>query len=86
MSVSGFYSFDDGTVSQITSSSFFDYSSTDKHKTVLSRSSVGSGANPGVSASAAIWSNTAAINSILVGTGSRDWAAGSTFNLYGVAK
>jgi hypothetical protein len=57
-----------------------DYSSTDKHKTVLSRS----GHTGEVDMNAARWANTAAINSLTI-TSSLVLAAGSTFYLYGVA-
>jgi hypothetical protein len=61
---------------------FMDYSATDKHKTLLSRW----GHEIGLTASqlwllAGRWPNTAAINQI---TCRGNYAAGSTFNLYGV--
>jgi hypothetical protein len=56
-----------------------DYSATDKHKTVLSRSN-----HTGeVDMNAARWTNTAAIISLTI-TSSLVLAAGSTFYLYGV--
>lgn len=62
-----------------------DYSTTDKHKTFLARSS---NSSISVDAFADRWASTAAINTILIkanGTGSGNWAIGSTFALYGVA-
>jgi hypothetical protein len=59
---------------------FFDYSSTDKHKTYLIRSDRAADATI---AYAARWAQTAAINSIRVSTGSGNFSVGSTFNLYG---
>jgi len=58
-----------------------DYSATDKHKTVISRSNVSSSA---AEAFANRWANTAAITSVQVNTSTSTWAAGSTFSLYGV--
>lgn len=60
----------------------FDYSSTDKFKSVLSRSGNG---NNGVEFLAATWQNNLTINSVTIHTisGGSEFAAGSTFNLYG---
>jgi hypothetical protein len=58
----------------------FDYSATDKHKTILGR---GSTASSGVHMTASRWANTNAINSIRVFPNGETFAAGSTFNLYG---
>jgi len=60
-----------------------DYSATDKHKTVLSRTNT---ANTDVRAYASRWGNTAAITSIKLDHDGSDYQVGSTFNLYGVAK
>ena len=61
-----------------------DYSATDKHKTVLNRTVEVGGA---VYAWANRWASTAAINTIrIVGQdGTRSFASGSTFSLYGIA-
>jgi hypothetical protein len=59
---------------------FFDYSSTDKHKTYLIRSDRAADATI---AYAARWAQTAAINSIRVSTGSGNFSTGGTFSLYG---
>jgi hypothetical protein len=62
---------------------FMDYSATDKHKTTLSR-----GNQIGYpEARVARWANTAAITSIVLALPyvSAQIAAGSTFNLYGIA-
>ena len=65
------------TITQI-----MDYSATDKHKTYLSRSSR---ADAGVEAGAGRWANTNAITSVAVFLGgSLNFAAGTTFSLYGV--
>jgi hypothetical protein len=58
-----------------------DYSATDKHKTVLSRSSRG---NFGVTATASRWADTAAISQMVLGLNASTWKIGSTFSLYGV--
>lgn len=60
-----------------------DYSTTDKHKTVLSRANL---AGVGVAGAAGRWANTAAITSITVQhSGSGQLGATSTFALYGVS-
>jgi hypothetical protein len=60
-----------------------DYSATDKHKTLLSRSSAPSNQ---VAAIASRWANTAAITSlqVLALDSTNNFASGSTFSLYGV--
>jgi hypothetical protein len=63
---------------------FMDYSATDKHKTLLSRSGVGDVAT---AARAGRWASTSAITSFTyyAGTlGANNFLAGSTFSLYGV--
>jgi hypothetical protein len=66
---------------------FMDYSATDKHKTVLVRSSLGT-RSPNTTqlaqATTGRWANTAAITSIRI-IGGTAFKAGSTFNLYGIA-
>jgi hypothetical protein len=59
-----------------------DYSSTDKHKTVLVRRSFPADS---VASTAARWANTAAITSITLTCVSSSLAAGSTFSLFGIA-
>jgi hypothetical protein len=59
-----------------------DYSATDKHKSTLSRTN-----DPNVAATVATAgriATTSAINSIALSPNSGNFAAGSTFNLYGV--
>jgi hypothetical protein len=57
-----------------------DYSATDKHKTVLLRSS-----SPNIVMGAAgRWGSTSAITSIVISPSGTSWATGSTFSLYGV--
>lgn len=63
-------------------SHFMDYSATDKHKTILSRTNK---ASAGVAAGAHRWANTSAITTILITqTGFGNFASGSTFYLYGI--
>jgi hypothetical protein len=62
-----------------------DYSATDKHKTILCTNSGLSGLSPMVARSAFRWANTAAITTLVAFAVSGDIAAGSTFNLYGIA-
>jgi hypothetical protein len=59
----------------------FDYSATDKHKTMLFR---GNNTNSGVSAQAQRWANTAAITSLAFSPAAGTFNSASTFNLYGV--
>jgi hypothetical protein len=61
----------------------FDYSSTDKHKTTLSRANAGAAVNM----NSGRWPNNAAITSLVlsIGFGSANFVAGSTFALYGIS-
>lgn len=63
-----------------------DYSATDKHKTALVRNTKIDTVNGfgTTDATAYRWSNTSAINSLLIKTDSGSIAAGSTLALYGV--
>jgi hypothetical protein len=61
-------------------SQVMDYSATDKHKTVLTRSSI----STNVTGIAARWANTAAITSITVFSPGSTIASGATISLYGV--
>jgi hypothetical protein len=62
---------------------FMDYSATDKHKTVLSRSNNSNGA---VFAWASRWANNSAITSMILDTTSANsFTSGSNFALYGIA-
>lgn len=58
---------------------FMDYSATDKHKTILSRTNIASGY---VVMGANRWANTAAINSIKINLST--FATGTTFYLFGI--
>lgn len=58
-----------------------DYSATDKHKTVLSRTS----SSQGVDANAGRWPSTSAITSVRAYPFAGSFDVGSTFNLYGIA-
>ena len=59
-----------------------DYSAADKHKSVISRGNSATGAR--TRAVAGRWANNSPITSIVVSNVSTTFAAGSTFNLYGV--
>jgi hypothetical protein len=61
---------------------FIDYSVTDKHKTILTRSNRGTGSFVG--AYAVRWASTTAITSIDVVPGSGTLSSGMTLSLYGV--
>jgi hypothetical protein len=61
--------------------SIIDYSATNKHKTMISRSDQ---AANGTEAFANRWSNTAAVSSVTILTSTGNWAAGTTATLYGV--
>lgn len=58
-----------------------DYSATDKHKMVLTRSNA---ASVNTIANAGRWANTAAINSIRIFTSSSSFGTGTTIDLYGI--
>ena len=62
-----------------------DYSATDKHKSVLSRSSRADATEGQAYASASRWANTAAITTVRLYLGSGDFASTSTFSIYGIA-
>ena len=65
---------------------FLDYSATDKHKTVLSRGNLGLVAGLAVVTFVNRWANTSAITSMLLfPEDGGNYAAGSTFALYGIA-
>jgi len=61
----------------------FDYSATDKHKTVLLRQNAAS--ESGTLAIAGRWANTAAITSLQISLGVATFSTGTTFALYGIA-
>lgn len=69
------------TVAPLNILQIMDYSATDKHKAVLTRSNTPTF----VQARAQRWANTSAITSLLIQPSSNQYAAGSTFYLYGVA-
>jgi hypothetical protein len=60
---------------------FMDYSATNKHKTLIARSS---GPQNTVGAQASRWANTAVITSITILTPSGQFTVGSSWSLYGV--
>ena len=76
-----FWNYLTGTTRMTIVTQFMDYSATDKHKTYLTR---GDNAGTGTGAFAHRWANTNAITSLAVTAASVSFAAGSTFNLYGV--
>jgi hypothetical protein len=62
--------------------SIFDYSATNKHKSILIRNAV---AEKGTEAIAARWASTSAITSMLISMwNAGSFAAGSTFKLFGI--
>jgi hypothetical protein len=72
---------DFGSGRSVAISQIFDYAQTNKHKSVLGRTNR---ADVGVSATAARWANTAAITRVDAVNISSTFAAGTTFNLFGV--
>ena len=60
---------------------FLDYSATDKHKTFLSKCQNAAAATD---ITAHRWASTSAITTLAFDLGGLNWAAGSTFSLYGV--
>lgn len=69
------------TDKQLSKLSIFDYSATDKHKTVLLRSGL---IGEGTVMSAFRWADTSAITSLTVDSLSNDFATGCTFKLFGI--
>lgn len=63
---------------------FIDYSATDKHKTALQRTGAPSASDTGVYLMHHRWANTAAISSLSISTAFGQFAAGSSFYLYGI--
>jgi hypothetical protein len=70
------------TIRNLSIVQFMDYSVTDKHKSILLRANLSSDDTRMV---AARWANTAAVTSIQINAVSNNFAAGSTFYLYGIA-
>ena len=58
-----------------------DYSATDKHKTVITRTNIGSSNVP--AAMIGRWTSSAAINSVTFTLNQNAYAAGATFSIYG---
>jgi len=58
-----------------------DYSATDKHKTVITRTNIGANNVPG--AMIGRWANTAAINTVTFTLNQNAYATGATFSIYG---
>tara|TARA_R110000782_G_scaffold237531_1_gene324016 strand:+ start:189 stop:683 length:495 start_codon:yes stop_codon:yes gene_type:complete len=65
----------------LSSTEFFDYSATDKHKSLLIRTDNSARATEAI---AGRWANTSAITSISLAPASGEIAAGSTFKLFGI--
>jgi hypothetical protein len=69
-----------------TIATWLNYSNTTTFKTALVRSGTASGSTyPGTSAHVGLWRNTAAITSLAIKANGVNFAAGSTFSLYGIA-
>jgi hypothetical protein len=64
-------------------SQIMDYSATDKHKSILTRANINNALGPSVEMTASRWASTVAVTSLQVYVSSNNFAAGSTFNLYG---
>jgi hypothetical protein len=73
----------DTTTDTIVTMDFLDYSTTDKHKTILTRGN--NAARPATNMMAVRWPSTAAINTISFSAVSGSFIVGSTFALYGVS-
>lgn len=69
------------TVATLNIFNIMDYSATDKHKSVLTRSNTPTF----VQARAQRWANTSAVTSMTIDGQNNPFASGSTFYLYGVA-
>ena len=60
------------------------YSNTTTYKTTIARSNQPAGSYPAVESEVGLWRSTAAITSMVITAGGADFAAGSTFTLYGI--
>lgn len=60
------------------------YSNTTTYKTTIARSNQPAGSYPAAESEVGLWRSTAAITSMVITGGGADFAAGSTFNLYGI--
>jgi hypothetical protein len=67
-----------------TIANIMDYSTTDKSKTVITRSNRNLGTTGGTDLFVHRWSSTAAITSLTMLPNTGSWAAGSVFSLYGI--
>jgi len=76
------YLFNYAPVNAVAVTQIMDYSATDKHKTLLTRTNMPSSATV---AYASRWADTSAINSIEVFTNAGTLNAGSVLSLYGIA-
>ena len=74
--------FVDGTNPGTVIANIMNYGNSSTFKTVIGR---GNNTGIGTDARVGLWRNTSAITSILAYTNGGDWAAGSTFTLYGIA-
>lgn len=70
------------TTTWVSRAQVMDYSATDKHKTILSRTD---NAGAETTAIANRWASTSAVTSLQVSAASNSFASGSTFSLYGIA-
>ena len=60
------------------------YANTAIYKTLLGRNGTANGSQPSTSTTVNLWRSTAAINSVLLSYYNVNFAAGSTFTLYGI--
>lgn len=67
-----------------TITNFFDYASTDKHKSILMRTADMEVGDVGTEMNAYRWKSTSAISSIVISSTSGNLASGSSFALYGI--
>ncbi len=65
-------------------SQIMDYSATDKHKTILTRTDEAIDTYPGTAATASRWAKTEAVHTISIYVPTASFTSGSTFSLYGV--
>lgn len=78
----GYDDYNTTAIGQMSIVNIQNYSNSTTYKTTIQR---GSNANTGVSATVGLWRSTAAITSVLIKpAGGVNYAAGSTFTLYGI--
>jgi hypothetical protein len=76
-----YWGFQENNLNSVITTQFIDYSTTDKHKAFLTKSS---NSDNGVSVLVNRWANTEAITKIGIAPGANSFIVNSTFSIYGI--